>query len=163
MTTKQPTKAQQLAAKLKAHGITSKQVSCRNDNGSISCRIKDITINPEFVTELGEEFEHVRYCHASQEILSGGNTFVSVQYDWEAEKAICSTPEFQSFKAELATKLYNITDNECAEIGNALFYKENSIVLHYNKGERNEVEPFHNVDSLAWSVYTKIANGTIKL
>lgn len=157
------TKAQQLAAKLKAHGITSKQVSCRNDHGSISCRIKDITIDPEFVSSLGDEFEDIHYCHASQEILSGGNTFVSVQYDWQIESAICKTPEFEAFKTELSAKLDAITGNECAEIGNALFYRDGcSIRLRYDKGDRHEVEPFHNLSSLAWSVYTKLANGTIK-
>jgi hypothetical protein len=156
------TKAQQIAAILKQHGIISKQVSCRNDHGSISCRIKDISIDPEFVEHIAREFESIRYCEYSHEILSGGNTFVSVQYDWEAEKAVCATQAFQDFKASLRTKLDAITGNECAEIGNALFYREKNIVLRYEKGDRNEVEPYHNLDSLAWSAYTKIANGTIK-
>jgi hypothetical protein len=156
------TKAQQVAAILKQHGISSKQVSCRNDHGSISCRIKDISIDPEFVERIVRKFESIRYCEYSQEILNGGNTFVSIQYDWEVEKAICSTQEFKDFKTALKAKLDAITGNECAEMGNALFYRENNIILRYEKGDRSEVEPYHNLDSLAWSVYTKIANGTIK-
>ena len=157
------TKAQELAKKLKANGITAKQVSCRAKNGSIRCNIKDVKIDPEVVKSLGDEFEHVRYCEYSQEILSGGNTFVFVQYDWEVESATRKTPEFNALRDELSAKLDAISGNECAEIGSALFYREGcNIRLRYDKGNRHEVEPYHNLDSLAWSVFVNLANGTIK-
>ena len=112
---------------------------------------------------LGEEFEHVRYCEYSQEILNGGNTFVSVQYDWEMESATRKTPEFNALQEELSAKLNAITGNECAKIGTALFYREGcNIRLRYDKGDRHEVEPYHNLDSLTWSVFVNLANGTIK-
>ena len=157
------TKAQELAKKLKANGITAKQVSCRAKNGSICCNIKDVKIDPEVVKSLGDEFEDISYCQYSQEILSGGNTFVFVQYDWEMESATRKTPEFNALRDKLSAKLDATSGNECAEIGNALFYREGcNIRLRYDKGERHEVEPYHNLDSLTWSVFVNLANGTIK-
>ena len=157
------TKAQELAKKLKANGITAKQVSCKAKNGSIRCNIKDVKIDPEVVKSLGDEFEHVRYCEYSQEILSGGNTFVFVQYDWEMESATRKTPEFNALRDELSAKLDATSGNECCKIGDALFYKNGcNIGLQFNKKDRLSYEPYHNLDSLTWSVFVNLANGTIK-
>jgi hypothetical protein len=157
------TKAELMQAALKAVGITRKQVSCSMHNGSITAKIKDLTIDPETVKQVGYEFESYQRDQYSGEILCGGNTFVFVEYDRNLEKSITATEAYQAFKAELKTRLDTLTGNQCAEYGTALFYAENgNIRLRYDKGDTHEVEPYHNLSSLAWSLYVLMANGTVK-
>ncbi len=77
-------KAKGIRKKLKEKGITSRQVSVRTDHGSINCHIKDLTIPKELVEKIAQPYEHVRRCEYSGDILSGGNTFVFVSFDWQA-------------------------------------------------------------------------------
>lgn len=80
-------KAKLIRKELKNKGITSKQVSVRTDNScldsSITCTIKDLSVPKELVEKIARRQEHLYRDHYSGEILSGGNTFIFVNFDWE--------------------------------------------------------------------------------
>lgn len=162
---KRKTKAQEVAAKLKAIGITNKQVSCRGDYNSINCRVKDLSIDLEVVKNIAEEYEKIDRCEYSGEILAGGNTYVSVTYDYDTEREHSKSEKFQQLKAEIKQKLDAISGNLCAELFGAVAYRTptNNLCLSWEKPNgSNEYEGYHNLESLTWSVYVKLANGTFK-
>lgn len=161
---KRKTKAQQVAAKLKAIGITSRQVSCRGDYNSVNCYIKDVRIDPKTVEAIAKQYESIDRCDYSGEILSGGNTFVFVKYDWEVERDICKGEEFQKLKAEIKAKLDALTGNQCADLFGAWAYYTGTgnICLSREKPDGGtDYEGYHNLDTLTWSVFTKLANGKL--
>lgn len=79
------------------HGWTSRQVSVRNDRGSIRCTIKAPGVQLAAVKEIASQHEVIHRCERTGEILSGGNTYVSVSFDWELthllDKAISAWAE----------------------------------------------------------------------
>ena len=59
------------------------QISVRKTrNGSYDVDIKTYKIDKDEIENLVRKFENVRYDERSYEILSGGNTFIFVDYDW---------------------------------------------------------------------------------
>lgn len=66
-------------------GANSKQVSVRSSSysmgSSISVRIKDPSVNYAAVEAIANRQESISRCEYSGEILSGGNRYVSVEYD----------------------------------------------------------------------------------
>ncbi len=54
---------------------------------AINIRIMDLSVDREEVEALARGYESVRRCEATHEILSGGNTYVSVSYDRDAMEA----------------------------------------------------------------------------
>lgn len=79
-------KAKKLRKELKKEGWTSKDISVRSSSGNLSVKIKNTNINIEIVEKIAKKYESVSYCEQTQEILSGGNDFVSISYDWESMK-----------------------------------------------------------------------------
>ena len=77
-------KAQALRKEIKEElGLTSKQVSVRaRHNISINVNIKTL-VNPDKIENLARKYEKIDRCHASGEILQGGNDFVSVEFDYD--------------------------------------------------------------------------------
>lgn len=69
---------------LKALGITSRQVSVRSTAGSIFCTIKDPAVKLATVEEIARSYQHIDRDERTGDILSGGNTFVTVEYADEA-------------------------------------------------------------------------------
>ncbi len=75
------TKADALRADLKAAGFKPKQVTVRQTAGcSLDVTIRDAAVSLTAVKAIADKHVRVRYCEASGEILSGGNTFVGVRY-----------------------------------------------------------------------------------
>ncbi|ERM90914.1 hypothetical protein O163_13345 [Caldanaerobacter subterraneus subsp. yonseiensis KB-1] len=85
--------AEEIRKSLKKHGITSKQVSVRvktyTFDDTIEVRIKDLTVSKKLVEAIAKEYEYVRWDDFTNEILNGGNIYVSVDFDYKAlrEKA----------------------------------------------------------------------------
>jgi hypothetical protein len=108
--------AQEIRQELKKLNITNKQVSVRSDSSSINLKVKDLTVDIDALKNIGKKHESISYCEYSQEILSGGNTFVFVSYDWEFERDLKETAEYKTLKAEIEPKLLAITDNSGVEL-----------------------------------------------
>lgn len=67
----------------KEMGLTSKEVSVRS-SGSLDIAIKDLTVNKDKVESIAMRYESIHRCEYSGEILSGGNTFVFVEFSTDA-------------------------------------------------------------------------------
>ena len=80
-----------IRAKIKAAGIPAKAVSVTvKDAGystSVRIKIKDITVGRKRVEKLANGYEEIRYDERSYEILEGANTYVFVDYDYDAMRA----------------------------------------------------------------------------
>lgn len=87
--------SKQIRSELKAVGISSRQVGVQSDSNGARIKVKDFAVDFNLVKQLAKKFESIRYCQYSGEVLSGGNTYISVSYDWEAEKAVKSSQEYQ--------------------------------------------------------------------
>lgn len=94
-------KAKQLRGELKEIGYNSKQISVRSKDG-LSITIKDFSIKFREIAPLVRKYEHIRRDQITGEILCGGNTFVSIGYDYgELRKA---SSRYQNFSIELFNK-----------------------------------------------------------
>ena len=113
-------KAKIVRNKLKKElGYTNRQVSVRGRycgySAALDIVIKDFTADIRKIRSIAYEMEDIDYDEASGEILSGGNTYVHVEYDYKltSEKAKELIP--------LAEKIFNkMTNNSAlvAENGN---------------------------------------------
>ncbi len=75
-------KAKVIRKQLKEAGI---KASVRMGRGSaIDIDIKDLGVSKDRVEGIVRKHERIHRCEYSNEILSGGNDFIFVQYDWEA-------------------------------------------------------------------------------
>ena len=74
------------------HGWTSRQVSVRAENFSLGSAVNVIVRDPAIplpvVKAVAEDFERIRRCEVTGEILGGGNRYVSVKYSDEAQQII---------------------------------------------------------------------------
>lgn len=161
---KRKTIGQEVAAKLKAIGITNKQVSCRSDYSAIRCSVKDLSIDLEVVKSIAMDYQKINYCEYSGDILSGGNLFVFVDYDWQVEAATRKSDKFLQLLNTITDKLAQLEDSQCADLFGAITYKhpEGCLVLKWDSNNETKHERHHNLGNLAWSVYVKLANGTFK-
>lgn len=66
---------------LKDHGYNRTKVSVSKKRDAYYCTIKDIHIEKKTIEDLVNQFERISYDEYSGEILSGGNTYVFVDYD----------------------------------------------------------------------------------
>lgn len=78
-------KAQKIRDACKARGWNRRAVSVRvTPGGSLRVEVLSASVPLSVVRTIAKEQEHVRYCEASGEILSGGNTFVDASYSTAA-------------------------------------------------------------------------------
>jgi hypothetical protein len=70
--------------KLKKMGYSSRQINVRGGkcSSSIDIKIKDLSIDSDYIREIVSAFEKIHYDEYSGDILAGGNIFVRVSYDW---------------------------------------------------------------------------------
>ncbi len=77
-----------LRAKLKAAGFNARRVTVRHDHfsmgSSIDVTIRDPDVSRETIKKIASEFESISRCSITGEILSGGNTYQSVNYSDKA-------------------------------------------------------------------------------
>ena len=78
--TKCITKADELRAALKVAGIKANQVTVKYDGSTLRVTVRDAAVSISAVEEIANGFEKVSRCHATGEILCGGNTYVDVRY-----------------------------------------------------------------------------------
>lgn len=96
-----PTTAQQVKAALKAAGFDTRKISVTSSYPGyeevVNVQIKNVFINLEAIEAIAYKFREVAYDERCQEILAGGNTFVRVQYEYNAlSEAITALVPFAS-------------------------------------------------------------------
>ncbi len=86
------------------HGWNRNHVSVKIDlysmGSSIDVTIKSADVDFAVAKEIAESYQEIRYCEASQEILSGGNMYVHVGFD--TGKIVASFPEHLAKLTEIA-------------------------------------------------------------
>ena len=101
--------ANQIKKELKEMGFNTKKISVKVKNSTMSTSL-NVTIkcpqtSKSKVEEVLNKYRDVRYCEASGEILSGGNTYVIVSYEWGLENEVTS-PEFEKAVVETVDKCF---------------------------------------------------------
>jgi hypothetical protein len=80
------------AALKKQHGWTSRQVSVRSDvysmGSTLRIKIKSADVSITAVRMIAGQFEKVARCEVTGDILSGGNTYLDVEYDHDVVEPI---------------------------------------------------------------------------
>jgi len=105
------TTADRIRAALKAAGYKAKAVTVREPHyGDITVTIRDASIQLGPVKELASSFRNVRHDEATGEILSGGNTFVDVEYhaDVLAPVAAAIEARLQAAPANIAIRVGDV-------------------------------------------------------
>lgn len=74
--------------KIKAElGYNSRQVSIRSGDCGYSdytkITVKDLSCDIDAIKQIAKSFESIRYDEYCGEILSGANTYINIEYDWE--------------------------------------------------------------------------------
>jgi len=78
-------KTESIRKEIKAMGYNSRTVSVRSDSNSINVVLKKlIAIKP--IKKICNKYKSIERCERTGEILSGGNTFVFVEYDYDMLK-----------------------------------------------------------------------------
>lgn len=90
---------------LKEIGITSKQVSVKSGycgySDKLNITIKDLAIKEETVKDIANQFVEYERDARSGEILEGGNTYVFIDFDYDAKAK--ATDEMRPRAAEIFT------------------------------------------------------------
>ena len=103
-----------IRAELKKLGYNARQVSVKTGYCGYSdfarIRIKDCAVNKKAVENACKKFSSIRYDEFTGEILEGANTYIDVDYDFEAlENAIeKAMPEVESVVSEIAKEQKHI-------------------------------------------------------
>jgi len=79
--------AAEIRKQLKAHGWAGRQVSVRCGGSSVTVTIKDPRVPMSVVEPIARSCERISRCEMTGEILSGGNIYISVSYDYDVVKA----------------------------------------------------------------------------
>ena len=91
---KDMTTKEKITAKIKELGYNSRQVSVHNRaagySSALVVTVRDASISLETIENAVNVFEKIDRCQASGEILSGGNTYVNVEYSDAAEAQIAA-------------------------------------------------------------------------
>lgn len=97
-------------------GLNSRKVSVKSGHCGYSTKIdvnvKDLLVDIKKVETIANKFYSVDRCERSGEILQGGNTYVTVQYDWKIANA------HQETKSTVAEMIYNQFEEERKAGGN---------------------------------------------
>jgi len=90
---------------VKALNIPAKAINIRREHcgysESIKCTVKDLRVSVEAVKNYLDQYREIDYCEASGEILMGGNTYVSAQYEWDKSKLQNFVPK-EDIRSELS-------------------------------------------------------------
>lgn len=102
---------QEIRTQLKSAGYNTRKVSIRVDKYSMGrsyyATIRDLEVDADVVKEIVNQLRDVRRCSVSGDILSGGNTYVDVDY---SEKVIEQLKEMYEIQCEAIKEFMEETD-----------------------------------------------------
>jgi len=159
-TEKRQSTAQKIRAALKKAGFNTKELSIRTFHYSkVIVEIKNPDLDFDKINDIAESFEKIDWCPHTQEILAGGNTFVSVKWSDEAREAI--EAKFLPALEEAAEKLGDKDDNSLIpimgtknllgrqNIHNYGLWNDSFITQSYTlKGLCTSIEVRHNIKTI---------------
>ena len=113
-------KAAEVRKQLKEIGITSKQVSVKSGycgyDDNLNITIKDLSVNEQTVKDIAEQFEEYERDERSGEILEGGNTYIFIDYDYDARRAAASEMMEQAQKIAEAKESGTVAKSGSLEV-----------------------------------------------
>ena len=126
--------ANEIRKELKKNGYSSREISVRKRHAgyssAINVTIKDLTINLKDIKKIVHKFENVGWDERTGEILSGGNTFVFVDYDY---MKLCDFRESNNIEQE-AKNILEKANAKAKEINNRgicfKLFKDNDNILY---------------------------------
>ncbi len=94
MATKAATAAARMRAAFKSQGWGRNEISVRSSNysmgSSVRISIKSPLVDYDTCERVAECEDEVRRCEVTHEILSGGNFFVFVEWDWQVRDELAA-------------------------------------------------------------------------
>lgn len=147
-----------IRAEIKKLGYNSRQVSVRSRicgySDETRIEVKDLSCDIKAIEKACMKFESIDYDQYSGEILSGGNTYIFVQYDYDA---ISKATEANIEKAENLVNdvddYYVLFKDEKKEI---VLCKQNElfdIAVFENESKCGSVKvPFCSADRMKWTI-----------
>lgn len=103
--------AKELRSKLKEIGYSSRMVSVRSSYNSIDLSIKSVDVDFKTVEDLANKYESIHRDKATGEILSGGNIYVNVEYDYDFKESFSNEFIEKAKEIEVNIKDSNDFDN----------------------------------------------------
>lgn len=120
--------AKTIRKELKENKITNKQVSVTSKSATydnvIRVNIKDVNVSYKLVNEIANKYESVSYDQANGEILAGGNTYVHVEFNYDAIQE--AKQNYMQKAEELMEKNKNCSANESVTVAS----KDNLTILY---------------------------------
>lgn len=133
MTNKERSKA--IREEIKKLGYNTKQVSVRSRycgySDATDITVKDLNCDIKAIEKACTKFESIDYDQYSGEILSGGNTYISVKWDYEALKKV------EEEKMQEAENLIAEAEN-----GKVIFENTEKKLVLCKSGEQYDIAEF---------------------
>ena len=121
--------ADKIRQELKALRYGTRQVSVRTSGAgysdSIRITIKDVSINEKEIEKIADKYESIRYDDYTGEILSGGNLYIFVEYDYNVVQNAAEPYR------ELAKEVIETAGNESKTV---FIMEKNGKELYYYSG-----------------------------
>ena len=129
-------KAAEVRKQLKEIGITSKQVSVKSGycgySDKLNITIKDLSVNEQTVKDIAEQFEEYERDERSGEILEGGNTYIFIDYDYDARRAAAAEMMEQAQKITKVKESGTVAKSGSLEV---IYIPENHTIKLVKKSE----------------------------
>lgn len=126
-----------IRAEIKKLGYNSRQVSVRSRicgySDETRIEVKDLSCDIKAIEKACMKFESIDYDQYSGEILSGGNTYIFVNYDWKALR------DGREAKMAEAEAIFAKLDNEQVHI-----QKDEREFIIYKQGDFYTMACFEN-------------------
>ena len=146
-------KAKEIRGILKEKGIKASVVM--RSGSAINIYIKDLGADYEAVREIAQSFENIRRCEYTHEILSGGNDFVFVNYDYDVLREV--SKKYIAVAEQYLAELGKMKDSyllTISERGNDVVLLAPdpggpTLIMNTNERQRAWQYSAHNKESLA--------------
>src|SRR3712207_3780390 len=124
-------KVKAIRKELKENGINSKQVSVTSKSvlydDSINLNIKDLNVNYNLVNNIATKYESISYDQANGEILSGANTYIHVNFNYDA--ILTEREKYIAKAEEIIKEEQKYSGNESMTV----FEKGDLLILFYGE------------------------------
>jgi len=151
-----------IRAALKDAGFDLKKISVRvriaGYSVAVDISLKDIAISTADIEAAVAKFEKIDYCQHSGEILSGGNTFINVNYDFDVRQEAIKNkmPEAQKIWDDVYSSCEINSGKYIAERGDEklLFMRGNNDVSNrlYIPNKTTQGLSIYDTHALAWAL-----------
>jgi hypothetical protein len=146
--------AKELRKTLKKMGV---KASVRSNISSISVYVKNFAVDLKEISKVAKKYQSISRCPATDEILSGANTYVNVSYDYDFRKE--QAEKYRDFSENLIKKAKKEEDE--GTLCNQIIYKSDKIHLILCRTRVGYDLRFDHTDEISFEQVS--ANNTMQL